>query len=196
MAKIADFGLSRTNAKSENVMKQGEKTANVGTPLFMAPELMSSDDDTEYNAQIDVYSFGVVMWSIISREVPYLREVKKLHLNLWSLRDFVMGGGRPYIDGHEQMEDASTMGAMAAVRLMEQCWDKDPDRRPPSFEDIASRLGKVLATMNKVQTIGERGNGMYKVSGGEAKKENAIHTLGLNPMFSEKSPGEEREASL
>jgi serine/threonine protein kinase len=152
VAKIADFGLSRTITGHKDVIEQGEKTANVGTPLYMAPELMSSAKHTTYDASVDIYSFGVLMWAVLSRDQPYSKEVKRDRLNLWSLRDLVVRGGRPYIEGNNELHIASTMGASNAIRIMEQCWDPDPERRPSSFLKVDERLGMVLADMDKEES--------------------------------------------
>lgn len=43
-------------------------TAALGTPLYMAPEVL---EHQPYSAKIDVYSFGVVLWVLYTRREPY-----------------------------------------------------------------------------------------------------------------------------
>jgi serine/threonine protein kinase len=52
---------------SENPLE--EKTTNVGTPVYMAPELMASDArSAEYNGALaDVYAFGILLFAVLSR---------------------------------------------------------------------------------------------------------------------------------
>jgi serine/threonine protein kinase len=55
---IADFGISRY-CQSDLL-----KTKNVGSPIFMAPELM--DDDSDYDYEVDVYAFAVTLYSMFA----------------------------------------------------------------------------------------------------------------------------------
>jgi serine/threonine-protein kinase ULK/ATG1 len=43
-------------------------TAALGTPLYMAPEVL---EHQPYSAKIDVYSFGVMLWVLYTRREPY-----------------------------------------------------------------------------------------------------------------------------
>lgn len=47
----------------------------VGTPLWMAPELLGNTGDV-YSAKIDVYSFAMVMWELATRKTPWEGEIK------------------------------------------------------------------------------------------------------------------------
>jgi serine/threonine protein kinase len=66
--KIADFGNAK-NAGDSNASFRAEQTTNIGTPVYMAPELMADNKVmTEYDgAMVDVYSFGILMWAVMSR---------------------------------------------------------------------------------------------------------------------------------
>ena len=55
--KITDFGLSRENTKSNEMM-----TANTGTYHWMAPEVLNAEP---YTHKADVYSYGIVLYEII-----------------------------------------------------------------------------------------------------------------------------------
>ena len=88
-AKIADFGLSKIFNKGKQKMqatkmmkkessKDAIKAANwksmqlvgfVGTPRWMAPEMMQTN--TKIGPSVDIYSFGVVMWEVWSRRKPW-----------------------------------------------------------------------------------------------------------------------------
>ena len=41
--------------------------AQVGTPAWMAPEVLRGD---EYTSMADIYSFGVIVWEIVHRAEP------------------------------------------------------------------------------------------------------------------------------
>ena len=88
-AKIADFGLSKifhkgkkhigptqemkksskTAIKSANWVTASKRKGFVGTPRWMAPELMGKE--IEFGPSADIYSFGVVMWEVWSQRKPW-----------------------------------------------------------------------------------------------------------------------------
>ena len=48
-------------------------TAAVGTPLYMAPELLKgSHARSRYGNKADVFSFGVLMWEVFTQRMPDL----------------------------------------------------------------------------------------------------------------------------
>jgi serine/threonine protein kinase len=55
--KVADFGLSVVKRQAAS---QKEKHGPIGTPLWMAPEVLMNK---EYDEKADVYSFGTVAFS-------------------------------------------------------------------------------------------------------------------------------------
>ena len=108
LAKVADFGLSRTKERSVTYSNQ---TENVGTTRWMAPEVIklggcdgtlgaTEDDDavsitSKHPFQSDVYSFGMVCYEILTGRVPFStvgspKEVKKM----------VLRGLRPQLPEH------------------------------------------------------------------------------------------------
>ena len=54
-------------------MKQESMTlrSRVGTPQYMAPELLSPDH-LPHNEKVDVYSFSIMLVEILSNEQPFL----------------------------------------------------------------------------------------------------------------------------
>lgn len=78
-AYLADFGLAK-------VLESDERTSEsemVGTPFYMSPEQVQSD---ELSPMTDVYSFGVVLYEMLSGELPY-NEGSALQIMLAHLRD-------------------------------------------------------------------------------------------------------------
>lgn len=67
--KITDFGISKiVNKKSHRSFSdlgQFEYTCNVGTFRYMAPEVMSDDNETRvYDSKVDIWAFGLIMYEI------------------------------------------------------------------------------------------------------------------------------------
>ena len=57
--KLCDFGLSRAKYKIKDKRKN---TMRVGTPHWMAPEIMKGE---KYDEASDVYSFGMILWLLV-----------------------------------------------------------------------------------------------------------------------------------
>jgi serine/threonine protein kinase len=145
--KIADFGLSKlqeVQGESNGVpasdrdaaVREDEHTSNVGTPVYMAPELMSDDLGTlTYGPQVDVYAFGVLMYVVLSGGRPYTALVKSQGLTVWGLRDHILQGHRPDVDIKSLRSAPSKL-----VGLMKKCWSQKPEDRPNDFKEIVAIL--------------------------------------------------------
>lgn len=67
--KLCDFGLSKiTSQLNKKNKKKGGNLNSLGTPHWMAPEVLQNKEYCEYS---DVYSFGVIIWEIIEKKIPY-----------------------------------------------------------------------------------------------------------------------------
>jgi serine/threonine protein kinase len=65
IVKLADFGLSKFVSDSEEKMKH---SIGVGTPLYMAPEIMVGQN---YNEKVDIWSLGVVFYRLLFGIEPW-----------------------------------------------------------------------------------------------------------------------------
>ena len=77
-------------------------TAAVGTPLYMAPELLKgSHARSRYGNKADVFSFGVLMWEVFTQRLPDLLQETKAKASgplLPALLRFLEGGERLTFD--------------------------------------------------------------------------------------------------
>ena len=64
--KIADFDLSRI--KQTTLYKNDPSSSLIGTPSWMAPELIQG---FQYDEKVDVYSFAIVLFELLSGEIPF-----------------------------------------------------------------------------------------------------------------------------
>jgi serine/threonine protein kinase len=181
-APSADFGLSMHSAHTkvsgnrsddsvnDNHVRMLEMTSNVGTPAYMAPELMTDTNESRGGGtHIDVYSFGVVMYMVFSGGRPY----EEIHgnMSLWSLRNAIIAGRRPRI------ENVSAATPPELVDLMTRCWAPSPHDRPRSFKEIIKTLAGI--------TFDEGGETQGKY---DFDEDNAV-TMHENPMGNERDNG-------
>lgn len=63
--KLADFGYARRDSK-ESLRK-----SVVGTPAYLAPELVGHTKSDDVGMPADVYSYGVILWEMLTRKKPH-----------------------------------------------------------------------------------------------------------------------------
>ncbi|KAK8844443.1 hypothetical protein M9Y10_024301 [Tritrichomonas musculus] len=123
--RVSDFGLSKcifgSLSKSSNLTMTGQ----IGTPMYMAPELLRGEDS--YGSSVDVYAFSILAYEIVTGDSPYG--------DLGSLSSFVfankvMSGYRPKLNSKipRKMQN-----------LLSRCWSDNPHDRP-SFDEIFEEL--------------------------------------------------------
>ena len=120
--KIADFGIARFEGKNKNL------TEAIGTPQYMAPELISS---TSYDLKVDVYSYGLILYEMCELVKPF----QDMSINE-IFKKVVDRGERPPF---------SNKTPQILRSLIEKCWAQNPEERP-SFIDIykAFSEGKII----------------------------------------------------
>ena len=131
--KLSDFGLSSTKGR----MLGAARRSAVGTPFWMAPELLAGESNSEAS---DVYGLGMLCWECFARDVPYADHKGK------STRDILLEVRsdetklRPTISA-EMRRSAPT----GVVQLIEDCLLHNPDRRP-SLEEIDAALDRMQSS--------------------------------------------------
>ena len=106
--KLSDFGLMRRLPKDG-----ADMTQNVGTPLYIAPEIWNG---SFYSESVDVYAYGMLVYELLTLEAPF-RETRTIA----GLRKMVLSGERPEISAYVSPEWAT---------LITSCWQEDPAKRP------------------------------------------------------------------
>jgi serine/threonine protein kinase len=116
--KIGDFGMSRLLKDPMTDTTTYTMTANIGSPSFMAPELLNPmEGHSSYSSAVDVYAYGVIMNVMWRQENAYDRDDFNGVLHL--LQE-VAEGRRPHIPE----------GCPTKLReLMEQCWAQEASER-------------------------------------------------------------------
>ncbi|VEN57692.1 unnamed protein product [Callosobruchus maculatus] len=128
-AKLTDFGFCIPEAMMSGSI--------VGTPVHMAPELLSG----RYDSKVDVYAFGILFWYICSGQVKLPNHFDQFQ-NKEQLWNSVRKGMRPEcLPNFEE----------ACWNLMEQCWAANPNDRPllgyvqPQLEAIYNTAKGILS---------------------------------------------------
>ncbi|CAD8166913.1 unnamed protein product [Paramecium pentaurelia] len=129
--KLCDFGLSRINKKIDHKINKG---ARIGTPHWMAPEIMRGES---YQEKADVYSFGMILWEIITQQIPYE-----------GLSQTQIIGSVGY--GQDQVPIPSHSNPPILLQLAKKCLKKNPDERP-TFADIVNEIQQGQKTDAKLK---------------------------------------------
>ena len=124
--KITDFGSARSRMGGSDTALAGQMTKGVGTPAFMAPEVM---DGGKYGQHSDVYAYAVTIYQIFSGREPYDEFKSGIQVS-----SFVCGGQRLPLDSLKAniLRLDPTMSELAGmiVGLITNAWAHDPKQRP------------------------------------------------------------------
>lgn len=126
-AKIADFGLSKVKQETMTLRSR------VGTPQYMAPELLSPDH-LPHNEKVDVYSFGILLVEVLNNEQPFSGKDP-----IQVAMAVLMQGLRPEIP-KSAPEGLTT--------LIQDSWAAAAPSRP-NFDEILARLRRLFETLGE-----------------------------------------------
>uniref|UniRef100_A0A8C1ZBM6 dual-specificity kinase n=1 Tax=Cyprinus carpio TaxID=7962 RepID=A0A8C1ZBM6_CYPCA len=144
-AIVGDFGLAE---KIPSHDFEGEKLSVVGSPFWMAPEVLR---DEPYNEKADVFSYGIILCEIIARiqaDPDYLPRTENFGLDYHAFQHMV--GDCP----------------SDFLQLAFNCCNMDPKLRP-SFPDIVKRLEEIQKKLKADESERER---MLQTAGEVEKK--------------------------
>jgi serine/threonine protein kinase len=114
--RICDFGML---TPSLNV--NPDQTANPGTLVYMAPEMMNNMKETN---KVDSFSYGMILYEMFTETKPFT------DFSPQEIQEKIRSGIRPEFPQniHPEMQ-----------RLISECWDGDATKRP-SFENICKQF--------------------------------------------------------
>eukprot|EP00727_Mastigamoeba_balamuthi_P011349 m51a1_g6837 putative tyrosine protein (986) ;mRNA; f:59376-63467 len=126
VCKLTDFGTTRT--VSENVSRSFTK--GIGTPVYMAPEILSEEETAVYTLPADVFSFAILLHELYTEMEPYSKMGFK---HAW--------GDTALVFGKAECTDSDCPPELAL--LIKSCWEHDPEKRP-TFQRVAVALAEML----------------------------------------------------
>ncbi|CAG7819546.1 unnamed protein product [Allacma fusca] len=106
--KLADFGSASIQCPANSF---------VGTPYWMAPEVILAMDEGQYDGKVDVWSLGITCVELAERKPPYF------NMNAMSALYHIAQNDSPTLGGLNNWSDVFR-------RFVESCLKKNPTERP------------------------------------------------------------------